>query len=150
VSVERSPGIRFLFRDLESMAVVEEVRVEEAEYESASEEEAVLHWKMRRREASDDDEGSEGEEERERYRMIGIGGDHESDALGGASEDSVEVSYIDELAEEMEEEVKRDKQDGGGGVSEVVFGKYNMHCDRYGGSRRGQRRYCNLFFLNFH
>jgi hypothetical protein len=124
--------------------------VEEAEYESASEEEAVLHWTMRRREASDDDEDSEGEEERERYRMIGIRGDHESDALGGAPEDSVKVSYIDELAEEMEEEVKRDELDGEGGVSEVVFGKYNMHCDRYRGSRRGQRRYCNLFFLNFH
>lgn len=132
------------------MAVVEEERVKEAEYESSSEEEAVLHWTMRRREASDDDEDSEGEEERKSHQMVGIGGDHESDALGVAPEDSAEVSFIDELGEKMEEEVERDKEDGEGGVSEVVLGKYYMHCDRCRDSRRGQRRYYIFFFLNFH
>lgn len=124
------------------MAVVEEDRVEEAEYESASEEEAVLHWTMRRGKASDDDEDSKGEEERERHR--------ESDTLGGAPEDSAEVSYIDELGEELEEEVERDEQDGEGKVSEVALGKFYMHCDRYRDNYRGQRRYYNFcFFLNF-
>lgn len=152
------------------MADTEEKKVQEDEAEYESDSEAALLWAMRRKEASDEESEEEGKESRERFWRARIGGDDESDGLGGAMEYDDEESYIDELEvdddleEEMEEEVKREAQVSLGGgdedrVSEVVLvkqeseealrvptaGKFYMHDDRFGAKRFGQRRYFNLY-----
>uniref|UniRef100_A0A2N9H1T6 Btz domain-containing protein n=1 Tax=Fagus sylvatica TaxID=28930 RepID=A0A2N9H1T6_FAGSY len=147
------------------MADTEEKKVQEDEAEYESDSEAALLWAMRRKEASDEESEEEGKESRERFWRARIGGDDESDGLGGAMEYDDEESYIDELEvdddleEEMEEEVEREAQVSLGGgdedrVSEVVLvkqeseealrvptaGKFYMHDDRFGAKRFGQRR----------
>ncbi|XP_058111486.1 protein MLN51 homolog isoform X2 [Magnolia sinica] len=82
-----------------------EVGEEEAEYESDPEE-SVLPLAMRRREASDDEDGDAEEAGREKKPVAraGIASDGESDGQGGAPGYEDEESEIEEEEEEEEEE----------------------------------------------
>lgn len=86
---------------------------EEADYESDPEE-AMLPLTMRRREASDDEEGDVERREKKPAARVGTGSDVESDGQGGAEAYDDEESEIDEEVEEEEEDVDD-------GLEEVEF-----------------------------
>ncbi|KAL5768889.1 hypothetical protein ACOSQ2_015672 [Xanthoceras sorbifolium] len=146
----------------------EENRVEEAEYESESEE-SVFGPPMPRREASDDDGEAEATERLVwNNRIFGVGRGDESHGLGGYDDD-YEVSFRNEREElgDAELEVLGDEEDEEefegknckGEVTEEVkpkkeeeenellldpkFGAFYMHDDRFRGRSycRGRRRH---------
>ncbi|RWR77500.1 histone H3.v1-like protein isoform X2 [Cinnamomum micranthum f. kanehirae] len=86
---------------------------EEADYESDPEE-AMLPLTMRRREASDDEEGDVERREKKPAARVGTGSDVESDGQGGAE------AYDDEESE-IDEEVEEEEEDGDDGSEEVEF-----------------------------
>eukprot|EP00262_Sarcandra_glabra_P000193 TRINITY_DN10285_c0_g1_i1.p1 TRINITY_DN10285_c0_g1~~TRINITY_DN10285_c0_g1_i1.p1 ORF type:complete len:658 (-),score=139.38 TRINITY_DN10285_c0_g1_i1:420-2393(-) len=97
------------------------VEGEEADYESDPEE-ALLPLTMRRREASDDEDG-EGDEREKPVRVdprVVIGSDGESDGQGGAPGYEDEESEIEEEEEEIEEEEFEERvSEGDNGAEEV-------------------------------
>lgn len=82
---------------------------EEADYESDPEE-AMLPLAMRRRKASDDEEGDVERREKKPAARAGIGSDGESDGQGGAEVYEDEDSEIDEEEEEVEEEEEEEEE----------------------------------------